>query len=179
MATHRPVFPPRAEQKSSGNWWGQEKQSTSAAAETRRARRLKSELLPFPVDGAARKEYRKQVAQTYLDTSALYAQYRAEQSHARQMRTGESAALRGRQKAEEEALWASNAAHRSALKHLGVDPLAKRVLYALAKRALKANLAELREKHRRERVLLTQPNVAFAVGGLASAEGSRGARKRP
>jgi hypothetical protein len=119
-------------------------------------RRLGSELLPFPVDGAARKEYRKQVAQTYLDTSALYAQYRAEQSHARQMRTGESAALRGRQKAEEEALWASNAAHRSALKHLGVDPLAKRVLYALAKRALKANLAELREKHRRERVLLTR-----------------------
>jgi hypothetical protein len=119
-------------------------------------KRLGWEELLLPAEEAAKKEYRRQVAGTYLDTSALYAQYRAEQSHARQVRTGEGAALRGRQRVEEEALWASNAAQRSALKHLGVDPVAKRLLYALAKRALKASLAELRDKHRRERVLLSR-----------------------
>jgi hypothetical protein len=119
-------------------------------------KKLGWEALLLPTEVAAKKEYRRQVAGTYVDTSALYAQYRAEQSHARQVRTGEGAALRGRQRVEEEALWASNAAQRSALKHLGVDPVAKRLLYALAKRALKASLAELRDKHRRERVLLSR-----------------------
>lgn len=97
------------------------------------------------------KKYEKRPKGFRIDTKSLYENYKAEQELAKTVRPAEAAMLRLRHNAEIAAIKSANAGKRAAIKLMAGDRLSKKILYGLASRAMKADLAKAREQHRRER----------------------------
>lgn len=100
--------------------------------------------------------YEKKPSASRVDTTALYARYQKEKELSAQVRTAETVVLRQRQSLELERLRRTGGLQHAAIKLLGGDRLTRKALYALAARTRRADLAQLRERHRRERHFLRQ-----------------------
>ena len=114
---------------------------------------------PAPSEGAqtiSRTRYEKKPFASRVDTTALYARYQKEKELSAQARTAETVVLRQRQSLELERLRRTGGLQPAATKLLGGDRLTRKAFYALAARIRQADLAQLRERHRRERHFLRQ-----------------------
>ena len=108
---------------------------------------------------SSRPRYDKKPVRSKIDTTELYAQYQQERESMAAARTAESRILRQRQQAQLEIVQEASWVRRSAIRLRGGDRLARKVLYALASRASKADLAKVREQHVLERRALQQQYV--------------------
>ena len=98
-----------------------------------------------------RPRYDKKPARSRVDTTELYAQYQQEREAMAVVRKAESRILRQRQVAQVGAVQDASRVRRSAIRLMGGDRLARKVLYALASRASKSDLAKVRKEHALER----------------------------
>ena len=111
---------------------------------------------PIGPQSSSRTKYAKKPVRSKIDTTELHARYMQERQDDSVARTAEAAVLRQRQVAQLDAIKGMSRLKRSAIKLLGGSRLEKKLLYALAGRSLKAELAKAREQHRRERQGLRQ-----------------------
>ena len=105
---------------------------------------------------APRSRYEKKPVASKIDTAILYARYQHEKELGAKALAAEAAVLRQRQSVELEGLRRTGSFQHAAIKLLGGDRLTRKALYALASRTRQADLAQLREQHRRERHFLRQ-----------------------
>ena len=89
-------------------------------------------------------------------------------------RTAESRTLRQRQYAQLETIKVSSQVRRNAIRLIGGDRMARKVLYSLASRAMKTDLAKAREQHARERQVLQQQYVRRAWADWLQARAIKG-----
>ena len=100
--------------------------------------------------------YAKKPVRSKIDTTELYARYEQERQGNSAARTAETAVLWQRQVAQIDAIKGMSRLKRSAIKLLSGNRLEKKLLFALASRALKTDLAKAHEQHHRERQWLKQ-----------------------
>lgn len=105
---------------------------------------------------ALRTRYEKKPLPSKVDTEDLYARYQEERELIARARRAETAVLWQRQLAQRERLKRTSTVQRAAIQLLGGDRLTRKALYALAARSREADLAQLRDHHRRERQFLGQ-----------------------
>ena len=129
---------------------------------------------PIGPQSASRTRYTKKPVRSKIDTTELHARYIQERQDDSVARTAEVAVLRQRQVAQLDAIKGMSRLKRSAIKLLGGSRLEKKLLYALASRALKAELAKAREQHRRERHGLKQQYTRRVWADWLKAKASQG-----
>ena len=118
--------------------------------------------------------YDKKPFPSRIDTSDLYVAYLQERQAMSAARTAESRTLRQRQYAQLETIKVSSQVRRNAIRLIGGDRMARKVLYSLASRAMKTDLAKAREQHARERQVLQQQYVRRAWADWLQARAIKG-----
>jgi len=103
-----------------------------------------------------RRSYQKAPVRLRIDTTELYARYKATQGALTVERAEALAKARSRRDRATEAAKRANATRRAALKLLGGGALVKRTLYAQAGAALRADLEAVRKSYDQERAALYQ-----------------------
>ena len=146
---------------------------SKGALESRLGEYEKSEFLPEKTKPI--KSYKKKpVALSGVNTVELYAQYRKEQE---QYRSNQSAALaaliRGKNKKISDAK-ASNKLRRRAIKLMGGSPIAKRILYAQASRALKSQIVKINADYRHDRGRFYEQNKRETWADWLKSSGEKG-----
>jgi len=111
---------------------------------------------PIGPQSSSRTRYAKKPVRSKIDTTELHARYEQERLGDCVARTAQAAGLRQRQVAQLDALKEVSRLKRSAIRLLGGNRFEKKLLYALSGRALKAELVNAREQHRRQRQWLKQ-----------------------
>ena len=101
-------------------------------------------------------QYEKRRLPSRVDTSALYARYEEEREQRGRARAAETVVLQQRQSAELDLHRRMGDFQRAAIRLMGGNRLTRKALYGLAALTRKADLAQVREQHRRERQFLRQ-----------------------
>lgn len=128
----------------------------------------------LPKSSSPNSRYDKKPVPSRIDTSDLYAAYLQERQAMSAARTAESRTLRQRQYAQLETIKVSSQVRRNAIRLIGGDRMARKVLYSLASRAMKTDLANAREQHARERQVLQQQYVRRAWADWLQARAIKG-----
>lgn len=129
--------------------------ASSIARELSRAG-LEARLGPFdrsgqsPAQTASAKQYAKQPVRQRIDTTELYAKYKAEQNTIASLRTVELAQARDRKNRQIEAAKSAGRVKRSTIKLMG-GGFGKKLLYGLSSRSMKGEFERINEQYRRER----------------------------
>ena len=129
---------------------------------------------PIRPQSSSRTKYAKKPVRSKIDTTELHARYKQERQDDSVARTAEVAVLRQRQVAQLDAIKGMSRLKRSAIKLLGGSRIEKKLLYALASRALKAELAKAREQHRRECQELKQQYIRRVWADWLKAKATQG-----
>jgi hypothetical protein len=107
--------------------------------------------------GSLRKRYQpKPIQSISIDTSELYARYTAEQQRVQTDRTAEGSHAHADKLRKIETAMAANRLKRAAIKLLGGGRLTKKLLYAQAHRALRAEMDTIRKQCSRERKITSE-----------------------
>lgn len=102
----------------------------------------------------ARKEYKKGPVRSRVNTVELYAKYQEEQRTLTATRGEAWEKARGRKDRQIEAAKRSNKLRRSAIKLMGGTRFAKKLLYAQAHKALRAEIQSINKQYHKERAAL-------------------------
>jgi len=110
-----------------------------------------------PPGGAnAARTYQRQPLPSKINTSGLYARYKAEQQHQASLRTAALRAAREQRNRAIESAKTKARLKRSAIKVLGSGRLTKKLLYAQTHQTLLAELATAQERYQRERGAISE-----------------------
>lgn len=102
----------------------------------------------------ARKEYKKRPVRSRVNTVELYAKYQEDQRTLTATRGEAWEKARGRKDRQIEAAKRSNKLRRSAIKLMGGTRFAKKLLYAQAHKALRAEIQSINKQYHKERAAL-------------------------
>ncbi|WP_293679591.1 TraI/MobA(P) family conjugative relaxase [Thiolapillus sp.] len=102
----------------------------------------------------ARREYRKRPVRSRVNTVELYARYQEEQGMLTAARGEAWEKARGRKDRQIEAAKRANKRRRSAIKLMGGTRFARKLLYAQAHKALRAEIQSINRQYRKERAAL-------------------------
>lgn len=118
---------------------------------------LEGRLGPFEPSQArttATRQYRKEPIRLRVNTSELYARYQMERQTLTATRGHELEKVRGRKERLIEAAKRSGRLRRAAIKHLTAGRLTKKLLYAQASKALRAEIQAINKQYQEERAAL-------------------------
>ncbi|EPE6923628.1 TraI/MobA(P) family conjugative relaxase [Escherichia coli] len=130
-----------------------------------------------PAEGSEaprRREYRAKPLKTRIDTTELYARYQSERQEMGAVRKGELDTLRLRRDRLIEGAMRSNRLRRAAIKLLGEGRVAKRLMYAQAHKALRADLDKINREYRRDRQAVQERTQRRAWADWLKAEAMKG-----
>lgn len=119
------------------------------------------EFQPLTVPGApndSARQYQVRPVRTHVDTSDLYAAYQAEQQGLAASRLTMLATARDRKTRELNAAIHASRVKRSTIKLMNGSGTSKKILYALASKALRQRVQKIQSKHREERQTISQKN---------------------
>lgn len=119
-------------------------------------------------------QYEKRRLPSRVDTSALYAQYEEEREQRGRARAAETVVLQQRQSAELDLHRRRGDFQRAAIRLMGGNRLTRKALYGLAALTRKADIAQVREQHRRERQFLRQQYARMDWADWLQAQAERG-----
>jgi hypothetical protein len=114
-----------------------------------------------PGEANAARTYQRQPLPSKIDTSVLYARYKAEQQHQASLRTTALRAAREQRNRAIESAKTKARLKRSAIKMLGSGRLTKKLLYAQTHQTLLAELATAQERYQRERGAISERHQPY------------------